>query len=83
VECSRPDFAKVEGQDLAGDPVAYKGSGLLARCLQHETDHCYGTVFGDRLNKRTRKRLFKLADECEADFPEDWPVTPEVKSAAG
>jgi peptide deformylase len=76
ISCARPGFARVEGTDLDGDPVSYSGSGLLARCLQHETDHCNGTVFGDRLNKRTRKKLFKQADTVEADYPDDWPVTP-------
>ncbi len=75
VPCARPDFARVEGQGLDGEPVSYAGRGLLARCLQHETDHCQGTVFGDRLNKRLRKRLFKKADASEADYPDDWPVT--------
>src|SRR3954454_11344666 len=58
VPCARPSYAKVEGQGLDGLPVSYSGHGLLARCLQHETDHCHGTVFADRLNKRARKRLF-------------------------
>ena len=75
VSCARPDFARVEGQDLAGNPVGYSGNGLLARCLQHETDHCKGTVFGDRLNKRSRKKLFKQAEECEEEYPPGWPVT--------
>ena len=66
--------ARVEGQDLDGNPVSYGGSGLLARCLQHETDHCKGTVFGDRLNKRARKKLFKQAEEYADSFPPDWPV---------
>ena len=74
VGCARPSFARVEGQALDGAPVSYAGDGLLARCLQHETDHCNGTVFGDRLNKRTRKRLFKAADQAEPEFPPDWPV---------
>lgn len=77
VSCARPDFARVEGQDLDGNPVSYSGSGLLARCLQHETDHCKGTVFGDRLNKRSRKRLFKQAEEYAESYPADWPVTAE------
>ena len=64
-----PVYAEVEGQGLDGSPVRYAGTGLLARCLQHETDHCHGTVFGDRLNKRARKKLFKEADEVAADFP--------------
>ena len=52
VECARPDWARVTGQGLDGEDVAYEGDGLLARCLQHETDHTYGTVFGDRLSNR-------------------------------
>ena len=75
VSCARPDFARVEGRDLDGNPVSYSGNGLLARCLQHETDHCNGTVFGDRLNKRSRKKLFKQAEECEEEYPPGWPVT--------
>ncbi len=78
IGCPRPDYAVVEGQGLDGEPVRYGGRGLLARCLQHETDHCNGTVFGDRLNKRTRKRLFKAADASEPGYPEDWPVSPAV-----
>jgi len=75
VDCARPDFARVEGQDLAGNQVSYSGTGMFARCLQHETDHCKGTVFGDRLNKRTRKKLFKLADDVAGDYPDRWPTT--------
>jgi peptide deformylase len=74
IACARPSYAKVEGQGLDGSPVSYAGSGLLARCLQHESDHCHGTVFGDRLNKRARKRLFKEADEAAEEFPEGWPA---------
>ncbi len=75
VDCARPDFARVEGQDLDGSPVSYGGRGLLARCLQHETDHCRGTVFGDRLGRRARKKLFKQADDLADRFPETWPAT--------
>lgn len=74
VACARPDFARVEGQDLDGRPVSYEGTGLLARCLQHETDHCRGTVFGDRLNRRARKKLFKQAEENAEKYPPHWPA---------
>ena len=74
IECARPDFARVEGQDLDGNPVSYSGRGLLARCLQHETDHCRGTVFGDRLNKRSRKRLHRQAESLADEFPPGWPA---------
>jgi peptide deformylase len=81
VTCARPDYAEVEGQDLTGAVVRVAGRGLLARCLQHETDHCHGTVFGDRLSKRLRKRLFKQADAAEADYPPGWPVTDHLPRA--
>ena len=74
VDCARPDFAAVEGENLDGNPVRHAGRGLLARCLQHETDHCNGMVFGDRLNKRTRKKLFKQAEGFESEYPAGWPT---------
>lgn len=74
VPCARPDRARVEGRDLDGNPVSYEGTGLLARCLQHETDHCKGTVFGDRLGKRYRKRLYKYAEDNADRFPPGWPA---------
>lgn len=74
VECARPDWARVTGQDLEGHDVTFEGDGLLARCLQHETDHTYGTVFGDRLNNRARKRLRKEMEAAAEDYPEGWPA---------
>lgn len=74
IDCARPDFARVDGQGVDGSPVSCSGRGLLARCLQHESDHCKGTVFGDRLNKRARKKLYKQADSLSHDFPDSWPV---------
>ena len=73
-ECARPDFAAVDGTGLDGEPVHYEGTGLLARCLQHETDHTLGTVFGDRLGKRAMKKLTKQHDAAAEDFPEGWPA---------
>ncbi len=72
--CARPEFATVEGFGLDGEPVRFEGDGLLARCLQHETDHTDGTVFGDRLSARARKRLQKLHDSAALDYPADWPT---------
>ena len=74
VECARPDFATVRGTGLDGEPVEFSGDGLLARCLQHETDHTHGTVFGDRLPTKTRKRLQKAMEKAVEDYPENWPA---------
>ncbi|WP_395657973.1 peptide deformylase [Nocardioides sp.] len=74
VECARPDVATVTGTGLDGEPVEFTGDGLLARCLQHETDHTQGTVFGDRLATKQRKKLQKAHDKAAGDFPPDWPA---------
>jgi peptide deformylase len=73
--CARPDQAHVTGFDHKGEPVEFIGTGLLARCLQHETDHLFGTVFGDRLPERARKKLYKQHQELADNYPDDWPVT--------
>ena len=74
VECPRPDAASVSGSGLSGEPVTFAGDGLLARCLQHETDHTRGTVFGDRLSNKLRKKLQKQHDQSVDDYPVDWPL---------
>ncbi|HEY5335562.1 MAG TPA: peptide deformylase [Mycobacteriales bacterium] len=37
------------GVDEHGEPITIHGEGLLARCLQHETDHLDGKLYLDRL----------------------------------
>lgn len=39
-----------EALDENGKPFKIKASGLLARIIQHETDHLNGTVFIDRIS---------------------------------
>jgi peptide deformylase len=62
-ELARPDQAVVSGVDVDGAPVRIEGTGLLSRCLQHESDHLEGVVFVDRLPQRARKRV--LADVAD------------------
>ena len=76
VPLARPDLATVHGTGLDGAPVTFSGDGMLARCLQHETDHTLGTVFGDRLSTRWRKRLQKNHEKVADHFPEEWPAVP-------
>ena len=72
--CARPDVAVVRGADPHGSPLVVRGTGLLARCLQHETDHLDGIVFGDRLSKRTRRKLYEEAEEMADEFGPTWPA---------
>jgi peptide deformylase len=47
------------GFNMYGDPVSVAGSGTLARCVQHETDHLDGVLFIDRLDPTQRKLAMK------------------------
>jgi peptide deformylase len=47
------------GFDMHGEPVTIEGSGQLARCVQHETDHLDGVLFIDRLDDAQRKLAMK------------------------
>ncbi|XVU21678.1 peptide deformylase [Actinoplanes sp. CA-054009] len=46
-----------KGYTEHGDPVQVVGAGLLARCIQHETDHLDGVLFIDRQDEAGRERL--------------------------
>ncbi|MGO4957544.1 peptide deformylase [Luteococcus sp. Sow4_B9] len=74
---ARPDRAICTGQDAFGNEIAVEGTGLLARCLQHETDHLSGMVFGDRLSKRSRRKLDEQVEQLAHLYPDDWPITPK------
>ncbi len=78
---SRPDTCICTGQDVEGNPITVVGSGLLSRCLQHETDHLNGMVFGDRLSGRARRKLYQQAEGLAHLYPDDWPVHPRRSSA--
>jgi len=74
IDCARPDFARVDGFGVDGSPVMFEGDGLLARCLQHETDHTLGTVFADRLPTKAQKKLRKIQAKVADEFPPGWPA---------
>jgi peptide deformylase len=48
-----------EGFDVHGEPLRLAGSGLMARCLQHEVYHLDGRLFVDRLTGEARKRVLR------------------------
>lgn len=52
-------YARVEGIDLDRKQVVVEGQELMARCLQHETDHLEGKLYIDRLDRATRKRALR------------------------
>jgi peptide deformylase len=61
VGISRPALASVTGQDRHGREISVTGTGLLARCLQHEADHLDGIVYVDKLPTAQRDALVAAA----------------------
>lgn len=74
-DCRRALSVVARGFDMHGEPVRIEGSELLARAIQHETDHLDGILFVDRLDTESRKRAMKEIREA------DWFATerPEVR----
>lgn len=62
-----------KGFNMHGEPVTLEGTRLLARCVQHETDHLDGILFVDRMDPEQRKAAMKAIREAEW-FGEPAPV---------
>ncbi len=54
-----------KGVNQHGEPVTIEGSELLARAIQHETDHLDGILFIDRMDREQRKLALKAIREAE------------------
>ena len=50
-EVERIEKVRVSYLDTQGKPHTLEAEGLLARCLQHEYDHCQGVLFIDRMTR--------------------------------
>jgi peptide deformylase len=65
IDCRRALSVVARGFDMYGEPVTIEGSELLARAIQHETDHLDGILFLDRLDPANRKLAMKEIRESE------------------
>ncbi len=73
---TRARHAVVRGVDLRNEPVTLRGSDLMARCLQHETDHLNGVVYLDRLARENRRAAMREVRRSSWFLPET-PSEPE------
>jgi peptide deformylase len=55
----RPRSATVNGVNCDNEPIEVSGTGFLARCLIHETEHLSGTLYIDHLTRRRRSRVLR------------------------
>ena len=53
----RAAWVKVRAQDAHGQPFELQADGMLAVCIQHETEHLEGKIFVDHLSALKRQRL--------------------------
>lgn len=64
-EVTRAHGVVATGQDVHGEPVSVVGTDLLARAIQHETDHLDGVLFIDRLDVDQRREAMRIVREAQ------------------
>jgi peptide deformylase len=66
-EVTRPDVVDVRALDQKGKLLEFRCGGLLARAIQHETDHLHGILFIDRMDKKVKEELRPELDVLQAE----------------
>ena len=64
----RPKQVRVNAYSLDGKEFHADVSGLMGRCIQHETDHLDGVLFTDRMNPTARTEIAYDLHEFETAF---------------
>lgn len=71
-DISRPEKIRVQAMGREGESMEFVCGGLLARCVQHETDHLHGILFVDRMDRATkadiRDDLNALQEKTKAEL---------------
>src|SRR5436190_21403026 len=65
-EITRPSIVDVKALDQEGNPIEFRCGGLLARAVQHETDHLRGILFIDRMTRAEKEKVQAELDELQA-----------------
>ncbi len=58
-EIVRPEKVKIKYINLEGQEQEMQTDGLLARCIQHETDHLDGILFVDHISSLKRNIIMR------------------------
>ena len=65
---TRPETIHVSAYDLAGKEINMTVDGLLAKAIQHETDHLEGVLFIDKVSESTMRQVDGELEDFEIDF---------------
>lgn len=76
----RAQHTTVTGVDLRNEPITVKGTGLMAQCLQHETDHLDGILYIDRLEPADRKRALRAIRRSDWFLPAEQAARQNTES---
>lgn len=66
-EIDRPESVSVRAINGEGEEVEFECGGLLARVIQHETDHLHGILFIDRMDWDTKCDLQEELDGIQQE----------------
>jgi len=66
-DITRPDVVDVAAMNQQGKTIEFRCGGLLARAVQHETDHLHGILFIDRMEKKVKDELRPQLDDLQAE----------------
>ncbi len=67
-QVKRPEKVTVSAYDLSGKEFCRQVDGMLARVIQHETDHLDGVLFTDRLTETAQMAVRETLEEFEINF---------------
>jgi peptide deformylase len=86
VDTKRRMNVRAKGFNAYGEPIQLVGTGMMARCAQHETDHLDGILFLDRMDPPRRKeamRQIRQADWYNPAAPPKIKVSPHAGGPFG
>jgi peptide deformylase len=63
----RPESIAVKALDAKGKPLEFRCGGLLARAVQHETDHLNGILFIDRMDRKSKNEIRDELDLLQSE----------------
>ena len=66
-DIERPESVDVTAMNEKGKKIEFRCGGLLARAVQHETDHLNGILFIDRMDSATKRALKPEIDVIQAE----------------
>jgi peptide deformylase len=66
-DITRPEVVDVKAMNAEGEPIEFRCGGLVARAVQHETDHLHGILFIDRMDKKTKDELRPDLEALQAE----------------